>query len=63
MTLGILKKNKENKAQIEFINILDEIDKNVKFTFETETAHTLPFLDTLIIKKTNGTLQTTVYRK
>ena len=35
-TFGILKKNKEN---IEFINILDEIDENVKFTFETETDH------------------------
>ena len=55
-TFGILKKNKESDSHIEFINILNEIDENVKFTFETETDHTLPFLDAIIIKETNGTL-------
>ena len=62
-TFSILKKNKENNSHIEFINILNEIDENVKFTFETETDHTLPFLDTLILKETNGTLQTTVRKQ
>ena len=55
-TFGISKKNKKKNSHIEFINILKEIDENVKFTFETETDHTLPFLNTLIIKETNGTL-------
>ena len=54
-TFGILKKNKVNNSHVEFINILNEIDENVKFNFETETDHTLPFLNTLIIKETNGT--------
>ena len=45
-TFGILKKNKKNNAHIEFIEILNEVDENVKFTFETKTDHTLPFLDT-----------------
>ena len=47
----------------EFLNILNKIDSNVKFTFGTEADNTLPFLDTLIIEENNGTLQTTVYRK
>ena len=62
-TFGILKMNKENNSHIEFINILNEIDENVKFTFETETDHTLQSLDTLIIKETNGTLQITVRKQ
>ena len=46
-----ISKNKESNAHIEFINILNGIDENLKFIFETETHHTLPFFDTLFFKK------------
>ena len=62
-TSGILEKDKEKNVHIEFIKIFNEIDENVKLIFETETNHTLPFLETLIIKKINGTLQATAYKK
>ena len=59
---GILKRNKEINSHIELINILNEIDPNVKFTYETKVDHMMPFLDT-IIKKNIKTLQSMVYRK
>ena len=48
-TFGILKKNNENNANIEFIKILNEIDGSEKFTFETKTDHTVP-IDCALLK-------------
>ncbi|XP_072048738.1 uncharacterized protein [Amphiura filiformis] len=44
---------------------LNQIDKtgNIKFTFETEENKQIPFLDTLIVKKPNGSIKLLVYRK
>ncbi|XP_072025152.1 uncharacterized protein [Amphiura filiformis] len=44
---------------------LNQIDKtgNIKFTFETEKTKQIPFLDTLIVKKPNGSIKLLVYRK
>ena len=36
---------------------------NIKFTMETEHNETLPFLDILVIRQSDGTLTTQVYRK
>ena len=36
---------------------------NIKFTMETEHNESLPFLDILIIRQSDGTLTTQVYRK
>ena len=44
------RRNEEKDSHIEFLYILNEIDFNVKFTFETEADNTLPFLDTQSIQ-------------
>ncbi|XP_072033164.1 uncharacterized protein [Amphiura filiformis] len=44
---------------------LNQIDKtgNIKFTYGTEENKEIPFLDTLIVKKPNGSIKLLVYRK
>ena len=44
------------------INKVDE-SGSIKFTFEKESEGKLPFLDTLIVRKENGSLKLLVYRK
>jgi hypothetical protein len=43
--------------------LLNSIFTDINFTTEEEANNQLPFLDVLIQKATNGTLQTSVYRK
>jgi hypothetical protein len=44
------------------INYLNNIHKNIKFTYETEKKNSIAFLDVLV-KNENGKLSTTIYRK
>ena len=36
---------------------------NIKFTYEEESEGSLPFLDTLMVRKEDGTIKLLVYRK
>ncbi|XP_072039088.1 uncharacterized protein [Amphiura filiformis] len=44
---------------------INQVDKSgsIKFTFEQESQGQIPFLDTLIVKKDDGTVKLLVYRK
>jgi predicted GIY-YIG superfamily endonuclease len=48
---------------LKYLNYLNSCHKNIKFTFELEKDKQIPFLDILIIKRTDGTLGHTIYRK
>ncbi|XP_072041087.1 uncharacterized protein [Amphiura filiformis] len=55
--------NKDNVQQLtDHINRVDK-SGSIKFTFEQETEGSLPFLDTLIVRKDDGTVKLMVYRK
>ena len=45
------------------MNQLNSFDKNIQFTFEMEEENKLAFLDVMVIRNTNDTINTTVYRK
>lgn len=47
----------------EFLKYLNNLHPKIKFTMEVEASGKLPFLDVLIIRKPDGTLGYTVYRK
>ncbi|XP_076397942.1 uncharacterized protein LOC143266273 [Megachile rotundata] len=48
----------------DFLNYINSLDPNIQFTMEIETPdRSLPFLDTLITRKADGTLGHQVYRK
>ena len=54
----------ETQHKEEFFNHINSMDENIKFTPETTKADgSMPFLDTLVTPKSNGSLSTTVYRK
>ena len=58
-TFGILE-----TQQKEFFHHIISLDNNIKFTAEdTRADWSLPFLDTLVTPKSDGSLQTKVYRK
>ena len=59
--LEIVKKDGIQKLT-DHINTIDK-SGSIKFTYEEETEEKLPFLDTLIIKKEDGTVKLLVYRK
>lgn len=46
-----------------FLNYLNSQHEKIKFTIELENNNSLPFLDTLLYKKNNGTFGHTIYRK
>ncbi|XP_035672164.1 uncharacterized protein LOC118413102 [Branchiostoma floridae] len=52
-------------AQQELTDHLNSIDPtgNIQFTYEEEKEGTLPFLDTLLVRKEDGTVKLLVYRK
>ena len=45
------------------MNQLNFFDENIQFTFEMEKENKLTFLDVMVIRNTNDTINTTVYRK
>jgi hypothetical protein len=58
-TFVIMKRNAIQEAYDKLNNTFEDI----KFTMELEKNNTLPFLDVLVTRNTDGTLQTCVYRK
>ena len=54
----------ETEHKEEFFNHVNAIEEKIKFTAETTKADgSIPFLDTLVTPKSDGSLSTTVYRK
>ena len=50
--------------KIEYImNQLNSFDENIQFTFEMEEENKLAFVDVMVIRNTNDTINTPVYRK
>ena len=45
------------------VNQLNSFDENIQFTFEMEEENKLAFLDVMVIRNANDTINTTVYRK
>ena len=60
----ILEIVKAGKSEMltDHLNAADETG-NIKFTCEKEEAGKIPFLDTLIVKKEDGSVKLLVYRK
>ena len=59
--LEIINKDSVDKLT-DHINTVDK-SGSIKFTYEKETDGKLPFLDTLIVKKADGSVKLMVYRK
>ena len=45
------------------LNQLNSFDENIQFTFEIEEENKLASLDVMVIRNTNDTINTTLYRK
>ena len=45
------------------VNQLNSFDENIQFTFEMEEETKLAFLNVMVIRNTNDTINTTVYQK
>ena len=55
-----------NKDQVD--NLTDHLNQtdhtdSIKFTYEKESNNSIPFLDTLIVRRPDGTVKLLVYRK
>ena len=46
-----------------FLDHLNSIETSIEFTFEVEEGGSLPFLDTEVVRGSDGSLSTRVYRK
>ena len=54
----------EEQYKNEFFHPINSLDDNIKLTAEfTEADGSMPFLDTLVTPQSDGSLETTVYRK
>ena len=58
-TFTVVEKGKRE----DIIRTLNNFHRNIRFTHEVEQDGKIPFLDVLLKKEENGTVQTTVYRK
>ena len=58
-TFALIKPDTANEIQ----HILNSFHNKIKFTYEYEQSNTISFLDVLVTRSNNGTLQTSVYRK
>ncbi|XP_072044947.1 uncharacterized protein [Amphiura filiformis] len=59
--LEIIQKDSTQKLT-DHLNLVDPT-RNIKFTFEEEDQGKIPFLDTLIVHKEDGSMKLLVYRK
>ena len=59
--LEVIKKGREEQLT-EHLNTVDPTN-SIKFTHEEEENNTLPFLDTLLVRKADGSVKVKVYRK
>ena len=56
--------NQEEKHSNEFFQHINSLEDNIKFTAESTRADgSMPFLDTLVTPRSDGSLETKVYRK
>ena len=54
----------EERYKNEFFQHINSLEDNIKFTTETNKADgSMPFLDTLVTPRSDGSLETKVYRK
>ena len=53
----------EREETDQFLQHLNSLDPNIKFTQENLTSNSLPFLDCLVTINDDGSLSTSVYRK
>ena len=53
----------EREETDQFLQHLNSLDPNIKFTQENLTSNSLPFLDCLVTINEDGSLSTSVYRK
>ena len=58
-TFAFIKPNTEKEIQ----QSLNSFHENIQFTYEREQANQISFLDVLITRKKDGSMQTSVYRK
>ena len=59
--MEIVKKGFEQQLRAHLNNI--DTTGNIKFTYEEESEGSLPFLDTLMVRKEDGTIKLIVYQK
>ena len=59
--LEMMKKGCEQQLTVH-LNTIDTTG-NIKFTYEEQSEGSLPFLDTLMVRKEDGTIKLFVYRK
>ena len=60
----ILLSSKERCTKMSFFQHINSLEDNIKFTAETTKADgSMPFLDTLVTPRSDGSLETKVYRK
>ena len=62
-TFGMIRRNEEKMEHLNFLKCLNKVHPALKFTYEIEKNNRISFLDTLIIKEENASLNTAVYRK
>ena len=55
--------HEEKMEHLNFLKCLNKVHLALEFTCEIEKNNRISFLDTLIIKEENGSLNTTVYSK
>ena len=53
----------DRHAALNFLNYINSIHPNIKFTIEEETDNKLPFLDIIIARDTSNNFTTSVFRK
>ena len=53
----------EQRHSTNFADLINKVESSIKFTMETETNGSIPFLDVLVKRGTMGQISTSVFRK